>query len=133
MHPTFRRIKQPTRWSALFAIAIAVGCSGGDGADPGDDEDRDASVEETASDEAACEALCEVEARCADADDDCVDDCVVRPELPSDICRAAHRARNECVGALDCAGYEQWSNPSSGDGRRPCADEEISIVDACAS
>lgn len=121
-----------TKWTPLIAIAIALGCGNGDGAGPGDDDDRDASAEQAATDEAACEALCAVQAQCAEADDDCVGDCLVRPDLPTDICRAAYRARNECVGALDCRGYDQWSNPE-GDGRRPCADEEIAIVNACAS
>jgi hypothetical protein len=62
---------------------------------------------------------------------DCLTQCLAAPELGTDQCHAAYRARNQCVGELDCAEYDQFDNGTGGS--PPCADEVSAIIDACAS
>lgn len=62
---------------------------------------------------------------------ECLTQCEAAPELNTDQCRAAYRARNLCVGELDCDGYDQYLH-TTGTGR-PCATQEAAIVAACAS
>ena len=63
--------------------------------------------------------------------EECLTQCLAAPELDTDPCNAAYRARNQCVGALDCAEYELFVNGTGGS--PPCAAESAAIVDACAS
>jgi len=84
-------------------------------------------------DDLGCDGFCEVAATCGSdvPTRDCLATCAAAPELNTEQCQAAYRERNGCVAALDCADYDLWRMPNGG--VRPCSDEEIGIVDACAS
>ncbi len=103
-------------------LALVIGCSG----DPGP-----ASLDAAAVDELKCPEFCGAQDLCLGTNNGCVSACAVAPELPTDACSEAYRARNTCVSQLACADLIRWSNKEGAP--PPCAAQEAAITDACGS